>query len=135
MFGFFLSNFVFVFVYHIIMSFCSFIPYYDPLLTCLNFIFEFLCVVPSTIVSTVECSYPIPEDASVGFLYIGANLVAIMMTFVGQILLATDSSNPAPFFPYGIWVLSLLFLALFPVLSFQGKYFRLEQDSQTNYTA
>ena len=34
--------------------------------------------------STVECSYPIPEDASVGFLYIGANVMAIPMTFLGN---------------------------------------------------
>jgi hypothetical protein len=36
-------------------------------------------------VSTVECSYPIPEDASVGFLYIGANVMAIPMTFLGAL--------------------------------------------------
>lgn len=32
---------------------------------------SFVCIVPSTIVSTVECSYPVPEDLSVGLLYIG----------------------------------------------------------------
>ncbi|KAJ1401304.1 major facilitator superfamily domain-containing protein [Ochromonadaceae sp. CCMP2298] len=91
--------------------------------------FATLPTVPSTIVSAVECSYPIPEDASVGFLYIGANTAAIPMTFIGQILLTTSSPNPAPFFPFGIWVMVLLFAAVLPVSLFQGKYFRLEQDS------
>ena len=88
--------------------------------------------VPSTIVSTVECSYPIPEDASVGFLYIGANTLAIPMTFLGQVLLATDSSQPAPFYPYGIWVICALALAMVPVSTFKGQYFRLQEDTNRN---
>ncbi len=47
--------------------------------------------VPATIVSTVECSYPVPEDASVGFLYIGANVMAIPLTFLGQVLYSIKS--------------------------------------------
>jgi MFS family permease len=89
-----------------------------------------LPTIPSTIVSTVECSYPVPEDASVGFLYIGANLMAIVMTFVGQVLLGMSSGgNPAPLFPYGYWVISTLLLVLLPITLFQGQYFRLEEDT------
>ena len=88
-----------------------------------------LPTIPSTIVSTVECSYPVPEDASVGFLYIGANLMAIVMTFVGQVLLGMNSSDPAPLFPYGYWVMSSLLLILVPITLFQGQYFRLEEDT------
>jgi len=58
----------------------SIVIYYFCVLSICLFIY---CIVPATIVSTVECSYPIPEDASVGFLYIGANLMAIPMTFLG----------------------------------------------------
>ena len=49
--------------------------------------FSFRISVPATIVSTVECSYPVPEDASVGFLYIGANVMAIPLTFLGQVII------------------------------------------------
>lgn len=89
-----------------------------------------LPTIPATIVSTVECSYPVPEDASVGFLYIGANVMAIAMTFIGQVLLGMGSGpDPAPFFAYGYWVMSTLLLILVPVTMFQGQYFRLEEDT------
>jgi hypothetical protein len=52
-----------------------------------TYLFTLCCpAVPATIVSTVECSYPVPQDASVGFLYIGANVAAIPMTFIGKYL-------------------------------------------------
>jgi hypothetical protein len=55
--------------------------------TYLSYLFTLCCpAVPATIVSTVECSYPVPQDASVGFLYIGANVAAIPMTFIGKYL-------------------------------------------------
>jgi hypothetical protein len=59
-----------------------------------TYLFTLCCgpAVPATIVSTVECSYPVPQDASVGFLYIGANVAAIPMTFIGKYL---DCSAPA----------------------------------------
>lgn len=85
-------------------------------------------LVPSTIVSVVECSYPTPEDASVGFLYIGANIMAIVMTFTGQILLTLPSPLPAPFFPFGIWMSAFLLVILVPILTFSGQYLRLVQD-------
>lgn len=92
-----------------------------------------LPTIPATIVSTVECSYPVPEDASVGFLYIGANLMAIVMTFVGQVLLGMGAGDsPAPLFPYGYWVMATLLLILVPITLFQGQYFRLEEDTTNN---
>ena len=53
--------------------------------------------------SSVECSYPIAEDASVGLLYMCANVTAIAMTFIGQGLLSVGAFGPAPFFPFGVW--------------------------------
>eukprot|EP01038_Epipyxis_sp_PR26KG_P009236 gene9236-12450_t len=85
--------------------------------------------IPSTIVASVECAYPVPEDAAVGFLYVGANTMAIAMTFIGQVLLAMDSDFKAPFFPYGIWITCTLFVSVITIITFKGKYLRLEQDS------
>ena len=86
-------------------------------------------IVPCTIVASVECSFPVAEDASVGLLYMCANVTAIALTFIGQVLLSIDSIGPAPLFPYAIWVSLFLILALFPILLFQGKFHRLAQDS------
>jgi hypothetical protein len=88
-----------------------------------------LRIVPATIVVSVECSYPSPEDATVGLLYMCANAAAIGMTFIGQVLLSLKSLGPAPLFPYGLWAIGFMTLAIIPVLMFKGKYFRLEQDS------
>lgn len=89
-----------------------------------------LPIIPASIVSCVECSYPVAEDTSVGLLYMCANVLAILMTFVGQVLLSFDPVGPAPLFPYAIWVSILLAIALLPVLFFQGSYYRLEQDAK-----
>lgn len=89
-----------------------------------------LPIIPASIVSCVECSYPVPEDTSVGLLYMCANVLAILLTFLGQVLLSAESLGPAPLFPYGIAVSVLMGIALVPVLLFQGSYFRLEQDAK-----
>ena len=55
--------------------------------------------------------------------------MAILMTFVGQVLLECQLENSvAPFFPYGIWVIGLLITILVPVYLFSGQYLRLNQD-------
>jgi hypothetical protein len=64
-----------------------------------------------------------------------ANVTAIFMTFLGQVLLSLDSLGPAPVFPYAIWVSFLLAMALLPVLLFQGSYFRLQQDAKDTIMA
>ena len=77
----------------------------------------------------METSYPAPEDLAVGLLYVGANITAIPMTFIGQILLAMDvKPGPAPFFPYAFFTFSTMVLAVVPILFFRGKSLRLAQD-------
>jgi len=61
-----------------------------------------------------------------------AVLFDFSLAYATQVLLSTDSSSPAPFFPYGIWVMALLGLSLVGITLFQGKYFRLEHDSGRN---
>lgn len=70
-----------------------------------------------------------PEDASVGVMYVGANLTAILATFVGQVLLGLEKGDvPAPFFPYGYWIICSMLICVVPILLFNGQYLRLEQD-------
>lgn len=88
-------------------------------------------VVPSSIVNAVESSYPVGEDLALGLLYIGANTMAIPMTFIGQILLAEDpdSAGPSPLFPYAIWSVGSMAIGLVAVLLYNGNYLRLERDT------
>lgn len=147
----------------------------------LNCTIGFALPVPATIINSVETSYPAREDLALGLLYIGANTVAIAMTFIGQVLLPpalllhhslphtypppsgppsfhdhvcvlriaisrycliliyiSDHAlqelllkpefGPAPLFPYSVWVLGTMALALVPILLFNGRYLRLEKD-------
>jgi predicted MFS family arabinose efflux permease len=87
-----------------------------------------LPVIPSTIVNTVECVYPLSGDQAVGLLYSAANLLAVPMTFVGQILLAESTDAPAPFYHYGVWAMITMGVGLISVLMYQGTYKRMEVD-------
>eukprot|EP01034_Spumella_vulgaris_P030814 gene30814-38088_t len=79
----------------------------------------------------VECAYPIPEEACVGIMIIGMNLWGICITFIGQVLLGLPSSHhSAPFFPFGYFLMSMAAIAVVPVLTFKGRYLRLEMDTQ-----
>ncbi len=87
---------------------------------------------PATIVCAVECSYPVPEEAAAGMLFVGMSLMSIVTTFVGQVLLQMHSDgNSAPLFPFGYFIMALMFLAAVPVLTFRGEYLRLNLDSKT----
>jgi len=79
----------------------------------------------------VECAHPVAEDLTVGLLYIGANTLAIVLTFVGQVLLAApvNATGPSPLFPWALWSLALMLVGLLAILAYSGKYLRLEQDT------
>jgi hypothetical protein len=50
---------------------------------------------------------------------------------IGQVLLSDDSTwLSGEIYPYGIWALSTMFVALVPILFFQGDYLRLEKDQE-----
>ena len=78
--------------------------------------------------NAVECAHPISEDLSVGLLYIGANTLAIAMTFLGQVLLSLSSDTKQLIFPYSYWSVGTLLIGLIPILLYNGKYLRLDQD-------
>ncbi len=78
--------------------------------------------------NTVEVVYPLSGDLAVGMLYSAANVLAVPLTFIGQILLDADDDIGAPLFPYGIWFLATMTLGFVPVLIFQGSYMRLRED-------
>lgn len=87
-----------------------------------------LPIIPATIVNCAECTCPIPEDLSVGLMYVCANICAIGFTFMGQYLLTLDSFGVAPLFPFGVVVIATMILGLAPVSFYNGPYKRLNQD-------
>lgn len=93
-----------------------------------------LPVIPSTIINAVEYAYPVPEDLSVGTLYVAANTAAIACTFIGQGLLSLDSVGPAPLFPFGLWIIGSFVVGLLPLFFLSGKYLRLEKDTVNGST-
>jgi hypothetical protein len=90
--------------------------------------FSLLPIIPATIVNCSESTYPIAEDVALGGLYVGANLTAIVFTFLGEYLLTLDSFGEAPLFPYGIWVIVSMGIGVWPVLAYHGSYLRSQQD-------
>ena len=90
--------------------------------------FSLLPIIPATIVNCSESTYPIAEDVSLGGLYVGANLTAIVFTFFGEYLLTLDSFGDAPLFPYGIWVTTTMSIGIWPVLVYNGAYLRSHED-------
>jgi hypothetical protein len=52
-------------------------------------------VIPTALANAVEIAYPIPEEITVGTLFCGGNVVGLVFTYVGQILLAMDAKDYA----------------------------------------
>lgn len=80
--------------------------------------------------NAVECAYPIAEDLALGILYVGANTLAIAMTFIGQTILASsvDSAGPKPLYPFALWSVGTMMVGILPALYYNGKYLRLDED-------
>lgn len=81
--------------------------------------------------NAVECSYPIPEDVTLGLLNVAANTFSIPLTLLGQMILESpdNSVGASPMYPYVIWSVGLLSVSLANILFFNGTYVRLGLDS------
>jgi len=81
--------------------------------------------------NAVECSYPMPEDVSIGLLNVAANTFSIPLTFLGQIILESpvNAVGSHIIFPYAVWTTGLLCVGLINIWFYKGGYLRLGQDS------
>jgi hypothetical protein len=91
----------------------------------------YLFVVPSTYMNAVECSYPMPEDVSIGLLNAAANTFSIPLTFLGQVILESpvNAVGSQIIFPYAVWTIGLLSVSLVNIWFYKGSHLRLGQDS------
>ena len=94
--------------------------------------FALIPLLPVTFECAVECTYPVPEEASAGLLMLAGNLVGLAATYVLQTLIGMapvyGASDGVP--PAHIFIAVMLTFAVAVVLSFNGEYKRLRFDSR-----
>jgi MFS transporter, FLVCR family, MFS-domain-containing protein 7 len=117
--------------------------------------FGLLPMLPATIENTAECTYPdVAEDLSVGLLFMGGNIVGIVLCSVMQAMLKTEQdkygdvaaddgdgiddpsavppdSLGSPFArPSNVFMISCLTLAVAMLMFYKGDYRRMRADKQ-----
>jgi hypothetical protein len=63
-----------------------------------------LPLLPVMMENCVECTYPLPEELSIGILHNGANVLAVFFVFITQALLEEDGGVPAPLLPSNFFI-------------------------------
>ena len=102
-----------------------------------------LPLLPCSVESCVECTYPISEVYSTSFIFAGGNVLGIAITMILAKLLKDNSTRCAgndPLsetswalayaydYPPNLFILVLLFIAVVPIFAFNGKYKRFEAE-------
>lgn len=98
-------------------------------LLCLGFGFLglfFLPMVPAVLVNCAETTFPIPEELSVGLLFIGGNLIGIPFVIILQVLIDAPNWGPPPFYPSNFFAIALVVFATGMLSLYNGQYKRLE---------
>ena len=87
-----------------------------------------LPMLPVTLANAVECTYPVPEEASGGMLLFSGQLTGIVFIFLLSALL--DDAKPwhTPWTDYNLVFIGTLVAAAVPLLVYNGKYKRLEAE-------
>ena len=96
-----------------------------------------LCMMPLLPVgleTAVECTYPVPEEMSATLLMLVGNLVGLSFTYLMQYLISREPVyNPnTTFTGAGILMLSVVVFSWCVIMTFQGKYKRLEAERSQN---
>ena len=88
--------------------------------------FCILPMLPTVLENCAECTYPMLEDLPVGILFIGGNVLSILLTFVLQALISKDkwTAHP-PLFPANALLIGVFLLATLILLLYNGQYKRL----------
>merc|ERR1719329_1059785 len=91
-------------------------------------------MLPVMIQSCVECTYPLSEELSIGWLHNGANLFGVGVIFTVQRLMDISSPAPPPFEPASLLVIALMGTCFLLTMVFNGPYKRLQTDLVTTTT-
>jgi MFS family permease len=98
--------------------------------------FALLPMLPATIENTAECTYPdVTEDLSVGLLFMGGNIVGVVMCTVLQSLLESEAkyyskdTNVSPLWRgSNIFMMLSLLVATSLLMLYKGDYRRMQAD-------
>ncbi len=66
--------------------------------------FCILPLLPVMMENCAECTYPIPEELSMGVLFVGANVLGLGFIFALQFLLDAERLGPPPLLPSNIFI-------------------------------
>ena len=92
--------------------------------------FALIPLLPVTFECAVECTYPVPEEASAALIMLSGNLIGVAATYLLQELIDmapvyhADAGMP----PAHIFIAVMLAFAVAVMLSFNGEYKRLRLD-------
>ena len=88
-------------------------------------------MVPVMIENSIECTYPVSEELSVGLLFTAGNVVGIPVTLLMQYLIDHPNDRECTFLaPANILVMASAFLCTCFALQYNGRYKRLEQEKE-----
>jgi len=103
---------------------------YWPLLASIGILgFFMLPLLPVMMENCAECTYPIPEDMSMGVMFATSNLLGLGFIFALQYLLEVPAVGPPPFLPSNFFIIGVLFVAFAVLQFFNGPYKRLAHEA------
>ena len=89
-----------------------------------------LAMLPAIVENVAECTYPIQEDISLGFLWVGVNILTIPITFLLQYFLTIPKFGPSPDSIADIFPILLVFISCIVLFLYKGDYKRLHCDEE-----
>ncbi|KAJ1427351.1 major facilitator superfamily domain-containing protein, partial [Ochromonadaceae sp. CCMP2298] len=102
---------------------------YWPLLVAIGILgFCMLPLLPVMMENCAECTYPIPEEMSMGLMFVGCNVLGLGFVFALQFLIEQPSFGPPPLLPANAFILGVIFIALLIVQFYSGEYKRLQNE-------
>ena len=87
-----------------------------------------LPMLPAAYETSVEITYPLSADLSVGLLLVGGNVLGIPLTYALQVLISAQDWGPSPLNAASLFMVLVVSFASALLFSLQGRYRRLEAE-------
>jgi FLVCR family MFS transporter 7 len=87
-----------------------------------------LPMLPAAYETSVELTYPLSADLSVGLLLVGGNVLGIPLTYALQVLISAPDWGPSPLNAASLFMVLVVSFASALLFALQGRYRRLEAE-------
>ena len=90
-------------------------------------------LLPITLETAVECTYPIPEETSASLLMLMGNVVGFICIYSLQVLIKMNPrfiDNPTVLTPNAVFLTSMVIFATAIILTYKGEYKRLAAEAE-----